>query len=220
MDLGECRRILARARRQIEAYLGQDELAPRPVTLLWGESAANSAVGQLLILSTLNQIARFARSISFVGPDSPLLVPTLVPAPSFRDALVGTARAIDPFVAFPSDRGEESIAIGFGRDAPASADLYVGGEDWDAVVSTDAADLPAWADPPLASRSLPASLLRTASAPASTSMRRCSSGPSRLGPWREVTPRRRHSQRLPTSGACSLRARAPSRPDSRTGQDY
>jgi hypothetical protein len=98
--------------------------------------------GQLLILSTLNQVARFARRVSLVGPDSSLVVPTLLAAATFRGALMETARAIDPFISFIDDRSAESIAIGFGRDAPAGADLYVGGEGWDAVVSRDMADIP------------------------------------------------------------------------------
>jgi hypothetical protein len=117
-------------------YLASAVLQPRPVQLVWGEDAASTEAGQLLILGIANQLARFVRVSGFLGPDAALLGPTLVPTTTLREALLRSAAAIDPFGDWQERVVTPCYTIGIGRvDYP--CDLYVSSQAWIAYALTE-----------------------------------------------------------------------------------
>ncbi len=84
--------------RRTRAYgIGEDPLDV-PVAIAAGDYAASSPAGQILILAAVNMASRVHRRVGLDIPDRELLVPTLVPARSLREAAESLALAIDPYI--------------------------------------------------------------------------------------------------------------------------
>jgi hypothetical protein len=76
-----------------------DEALTKPVEVIFPSALASSRAAQISALALVNMVARLHRRLRFAAPAAPLLAKSLVPATNLQDALVQTARAIDPFVA-------------------------------------------------------------------------------------------------------------------------
>lgn len=102
-----------------------DDASERPVRVVVGPDVAGSVAGQILLLSLVNLLSRFHRSLDIDCPNASLVAPALVEALTIDTATMELARAIDPFVRM----GEQStapITIAVGCDAPGGADIMVG----------------------------------------------------------------------------------------------
>ncbi len=86
-------------------YLGQeDAYLEQPVVLRIGDDAADSPVGQLTAMATMNMVARVHRRVFLICPKVPLLAPRAMLGAECGDhatlseAMESMAHAIDPFL--------------------------------------------------------------------------------------------------------------------------
>lgn len=127
-------------------YLDGSSLEPQPLQVCWGEDAACSPAGQMLLLALSNQLARFCRRAGFSGPDAPLLVPAPLGGTSLHDAIITSCNRIDPCGEWMMHGLTEAVyRIGIGREAK-DADLYLGADGWVAYAVTQVTDLPAFSE--------------------------------------------------------------------------
>lgn len=128
-------RFYADRDRRTAAYGLATDILEKPVGVAIGEQAASSMPGQVLLLAVVNMVARIHRRVQLDIPDVPLLVPTLVPAPSLGAAAYLLAQAINPFISLgigPSGADIPVVAMGSRRGA-----VYAGADGFSAATDVD-----------------------------------------------------------------------------------
>lgn len=119
-----------------KVYLSDIDLAPKPIAIEWGQDAANTVAGQTLLFSLVNQVARFCRRASFVGPDASRIAPSLCAVSSLSDTVFALATQIDPYGEWSSSRlRDPAMRIAVGSDVT-TGDLFVTAEGWSAYLSS------------------------------------------------------------------------------------
>jgi ThiF family len=127
-------------------YVQGTAVEPRPVQICWGEDAARSPAGQVLLLALSNQLARFCRCAGFSGPNASLLVPAPLGGTSLHEALTTGCYRIDPCGRWVLGEVPQTVyRLGVGRQS-GEADLFLSAADWLAYAVDRAADLPPHAD--------------------------------------------------------------------------
>lgn len=100
-----------------------------PVAVFVGDEAAQTVVGQQLVVTLINMLARLHRNIRLSISDAPLLASAGVPGTTLMEAAVQTARLTDPYIKVEEANSSHfKIAIGIGADAPAGLPWYIGCE--------------------------------------------------------------------------------------------
>jgi len=128
------------------SYLQNSLIEPKPLQVCWGEDAAHSPAGQMIILTLSNQLARFCRKAGFSGPDAPLLIPAPLGGASLHQAILTACKRIDPCGQWILQVLTEAVyRLGVGRQSSA-ANLYLGADGWIAYAALQAADLAAFSD--------------------------------------------------------------------------
>src|SRR5579884_930337 len=128
------------------SYIQGNPIEPQPLQVCWGEDAAHSPAGQMILLALSNQLARFCRKAGFSGPDAPLLIPAPFGGASLHEAIMTACQRIDPCGQWI--RGELTEAVyrlGVGRQSPA-ANLYLGATGWIAYAALQPTDLASFSD--------------------------------------------------------------------------
>ena len=138
-----CREFYARRDQRTYAYLDEETLIPEPIAVSWTEQVVTTTSGQLLVLSLVNQLARFCRKASFNGPDAPLIAQTPFGGTRLIEAVLTMCRRIDPCGSWgttPIAQPAYHICVGRGNNA---ADLYVGSSGWIAYATPTPDEIPA-----------------------------------------------------------------------------
>jgi hypothetical protein len=113
-----------------ESYLDQPWHPTSVVRVVVGARSARTEVGQHLVLALTNMLARVHRQILFTLPDqpAPLLTFSVANATDFADAVIETARAIDPCGSFERAAEGGDIVLGIGPDVESGLDWYLGAD--------------------------------------------------------------------------------------------
>lgn len=106
-----------------------------PVSVVATPDTAGTHLGQVMILATVNLLARWARKIDVYVPNHQLLIPSLGDE-TLQDRVKSEVRQADPFngLHFRSPRSD-ALILQVGRETPASLspDYAVASDGWDAV---------------------------------------------------------------------------------------
>jgi molybdopterin/thiamine biosynthesis adenylyltransferase len=116
-------------------YISRDWPSLNPILVAVDPAVASSRVAQLCALSLTNMLARVHRCVLFALPDTPvpLVTPSLTAATTFQDALLATARTVDPCGRFELARSGGATTLGLGNGAHRSVngskiDWYLGAD--------------------------------------------------------------------------------------------
>lgn len=138
-----CREFYMRRDQRTYTYLDEEALVPEPIAVSWTAEAVTTASGQLLVLSLANLLARFCRTASFNGPDTPITAQTPFGGTRLIEAVLTMCQRIDPYGSWgttPIAQPAYCICIGRGND---DADLYVGSSGWIAYAMHNPTEMPA-----------------------------------------------------------------------------
>lgn len=126
----DCAEFYRQRDRRTEAYLARAWHSTRVVRVAIDAETAESEVGQHLLLSLTNLLARAHRRIILTMPSGviPLRTFSLVKASTLRDATLATANAIDPCGHFDLAVSGGDITIGIGASAEVGLDWYLGAD--------------------------------------------------------------------------------------------
>jgi hypothetical protein len=125
-----CERFYRLRDQRTETYVGRPWHPMRTVRIAIDAAAAASQIGQHLTLSLINLLARVHRRILFTLPEEPtaLRAFSIVPTDTFQDAVLNTARAIDPCGSFKRATVGGDTTFGIGLGAEAGLDWYLGAD--------------------------------------------------------------------------------------------
>ncbi|MEX2374809.1 MAG: ThiF family adenylyltransferase [Dehalococcoidia bacterium] len=126
-----------------QAYINQAWGPVSSVRVAIDMESAQTEVGQHLLLSLTNLLARTHRRIIFTLPAPPIPLRTfsLVHAKTLQEAAVEMARAIDPCGTFTWAATGGDFALGIGPDAEVGLDWYLGADRAIAFLATQPAAL-------------------------------------------------------------------------------
>lgn len=115
----ECAEFYRQRDARTGSYTGAPWAPRLSVGVVVEEEAANSAVGQLLLLGVVNMLCRLHRKIRFILPSDPvpLQIASLTDASTVQDAVLKEATAIDPCGDFTLLPGPSDVVLGIGAPA-------------------------------------------------------------------------------------------------------
>jgi len=124
----DCAEFYRLRNQRTETYIERAWMPTRTVRVAIDAESAESEVGQHLLLSLVNILARAHRRIIVTMPTGaiPLRTFSLVSAPTLREATLATANAIDPCGQFDDAVDGGDITIGIGSNAEMGLDWYLG----------------------------------------------------------------------------------------------
>jgi len=127
---GPCYEFYKQRDDRTGTYLARSWRPSGVVRVFLGDVAAHTEVGQHLVLALTNFLARAHRHVLFSLPDDPAPLRTfsLVAADTIQEAVLRTARAIDPCGIFAPSKTGGDFTLGIGPEAETGLTWYLGAD--------------------------------------------------------------------------------------------